>query len=219
MTRFTLLTALGLCLVSVPVAGAGQSVGFPGTIRRDLPPTPPRPAASMPATIPVWTAAPTITEYLIGPEDVIEISVWRNDELSRTVPVRPDGRISLPLLHDVQAASLTTMQLRDVLIKRFAAFIPEVEVSVIVREIRSVKISILGKVRKPGQYEIRRVTTVLEALAMAEGFDDFAQLDRIVVFRKVKDDWSRYTFDFSKTIQGSGSGNFYIQAGDILVVP
>lgn len=214
MTRLMLFATLLLCLASVPVIRASQAAGLPGSIRNERTAPEPRPSSA-----PMWRAATTITEYLIGPEDVLEVSIWRNDELSRTVPVRPDGRISLPLLHDVQAASLTTMQLREVLIKRYREFIPEVEVSVMVREIHSVKISVLGKVRTPGQYEIRSVTTVLEALAMAEGFDDFAQKDRVVVFRKVKDQWSRYTFDYSSTIQGSGDGNFYLQAGDIVVVP
>jgi polysaccharide export outer membrane protein len=160
-------------------------------------------------------------EYLIGPEDVLEISVWRNEELSRTVPVRPDGRISLPLLHDVQAASLTAMQLRDVLTTRYTEYMreDEIEVSVIVREIHSLNISVVGEVRTPGQYQIRSLTTVLEALAMAEGFTDFAKKDQIVVFRRDGETWKRYAFNYTRMIDGTGDSNFLLQPGDIVVVP
>lgn len=212
MTKRMTLATLLLCLTTVPIAPAAQVSGLPGAIGSDGRAGPPAgPTAPPRATTP--------GEYLIGPEDVLEISVWRNEELSRTVPVRPDGRISLPLLHDVQAASLTTLQLRDVLTRMYGEYLAEVEVSVIVREIHSLKISVLGKVRTPGQYEIRSRTTVLEALAMAEGFDDFAQKDRVVVFRRTTDGWSRYTFDYPSIIGSSGDGNFYLQAGDIVVVP
>src|SRR3989442_4697324 len=87
-------------------------------------------------------------EYRIGPEDVLDIAVWNNTALSRTVPVRPDGKISLPLLNDVQAAGLTPMQLRDVLIKKLAEYTPTPEVSVIIREVHSFKVSVIGEVKR-----------------------------------------------------------------------
>jgi polysaccharide export outer membrane protein len=90
--------------------------------------------------------------YRIGPEDVLQVSVWGNEAVSRTAPVRPDGRISLPLLNDVQAAGLTPMELRDELVRRLAEFIPRPEVAVSVTEVRSFKVSVIGAVTKPGRY-------------------------------------------------------------------
>ena len=118
-------------------------------------------------------------DYEIGPEDVLDIAVWNNTAISRTVPVRPDGKISLPLLNDVQAAGFTPMLLRNVLIKKLAEYMPTPEVSIIVREVRSFKVSIIvrevrsfkvaiiGEIKTPGRYEFRSRTTVLDALAQA----------------------------------------------------
>src|SRR2546422_1170538 len=108
-------------------------------------------------------------DYRIGPEDVLDISVWNNVAISRTVPVRPDGKISLPLLNDVQAAGLTAMQLRDLLNKKLAEYIPTSEVSVIVREVHSFKVSVIGEVKRPGRHELKSRATVLDALAMEIG--------------------------------------------------
>ncbi|PYN55168.1 MAG: hypothetical protein DMD92_17530, partial [Candidatus Rokuibacteriota bacterium] len=94
-------------------------------------------------------------EYKIGPEDVLDIAVWNNTAISRMVPVRPDGKISLPLLNDVQAAGLSPMQLRDVLKKKLTEYVPSPEVSVIVREVHSFRVSVIGEIRTPGNYELR----------------------------------------------------------------
>jgi len=104
-------------------------------------------------------------EYRIGPEDVLDIGVWNNTTISRTVPVRPDGKISLPLLNDVQASGLTPMQLRDVLAKKLAEYVPAPEVSVIVREVRSLRVSVIGEIKPPGRYELKSRATVLDVLA------------------------------------------------------
>ena len=96
----------------------------------------------------VRAAAPEV--YRIGPEDILQISVWKNDAMSRTLPVRPDGKISLPLLSDVQAAGLTAIELREILTKKLAEYMPNPEVSVIVSEIRSFKVSVIGEVSRPG---------------------------------------------------------------------
>src|SRR5205814_1771204 len=105
--------------------------------------------------------------YVIGPEDVLDIAVWDSPELTRTVPVRPDGKISLPLLNDVIAAGLTPMELRDVLLKKLVDYIPSPEVSVIVTDVRSAKVSVLGAVAHPGRFDLRGRLTVLDALALA----------------------------------------------------
>src|SRR6185503_9914302 len=98
-------------------------------------------------------AAPS--DYIIGPEDVLQVSVWKNESLSRLVPVRPDGKISLPLLHDIQAAGLTAMQLRDKVAVALAEYMPNPEVSVIVNEVRSFRVSVLGEVQKPGVLQLK----------------------------------------------------------------
>jgi len=159
-------------------------------------------------------------EYRIGPEDVLDIAVWNNTAISRSVPVRPDGRISLPLLNDVQAGGLTAMQLRDVLAKRLATFMPTPEVSVIVREIKSFKVAVIGEIKTPGHYELKSRTTVLEILAKAGPFSDFAARRRIVVLRLNGQAMKRIPFNYDKVIAADGEHeNFFLQPGDIVVVP
>jgi polysaccharide export outer membrane protein len=159
-------------------------------------------------------------DYQIGPEDVLDIAVWNNTAVGRTVPVRPDGKISLPLLNDVQAAGLTPMQLRDVLMKRLAEYVPTPEVSVIVREVRSFKVSVIGEIKTPGRYELRSRTTVLDVLAQAGAFTEFAARGRIFVLRPNGTTMKRIPFSYNKVIASDGEhGNFLLQPGDIIVVP
>ncbi|MBI4271514.1 MAG: polysaccharide biosynthesis/export family protein [Candidatus Rokubacteria bacterium] len=159
-------------------------------------------------------------EYRIGPEDVLDIAVWNNTAISRTVPVRPDGRISLPLLNDVQAAGLTPMQLRDILMNDLAEYVPTPEVSVIVREVRSFKVSVLGEVKTPGRYELKSRTTVLDVLAQAGPFSDFAARGRIFVLRHNGSTMKRIPFNYNKVVTVDGEhANFFLQPGDIVVVP
>jgi len=159
-------------------------------------------------------------EYKIGPEDTLNISVWRNAEISQPVVVRPDGMISLPLLNDVQAAGLTPMQLRDVLRQKLEAYERSPEVSVILTEVRSFKVSVLGEVQRPARYDLRSWTTVLDALALAGGFKDFAARDRIVILRPDGKAMKRIPFNYKQVITAGGEGeNFYLQPGDIILVP
>ena len=159
-------------------------------------------------------------DYRIGPEDVLDIAVWNNAAISRTVPVRPDGKISLPLLNDVQAAGLTPMQLRDILNKKLAEYIPTPEVSVIVREVHSFKVSVIGEVKKPGRHELKSRATVLDALAMAEGLGEFAARGRIVILRPDGNTLKRIPFNYNKVVSTDGElENFMLQPGDIIVVP
>src|SRR5881628_3510854 len=124
-------------------------------------------ARAQDAVSPSEQTLPMLDAYRIGPEDTLQIVVWKNEAMSRTVPVRPDGMISLPLLNDVQAAGLTPMELRDLLVKGLAEYMPSPEVSVIVQEVRSSKISILGEVAHPGRFDLKGRTTVLDLLALA----------------------------------------------------
>jgi polysaccharide export outer membrane protein len=163
--------------------------------------------------------------YVIGPDDVLDVSVWGNTEVSRTVPVRPDGRISLPLLNDVQAAGLTPMQLRDAVTTSLTPYIPEPAVSVLVREIHSVKVTVIGNVKTPGRYELKDRATVLDVLAMAGGLNEYADKGGIAVLRQESAATRRIPFPFDKVTRtgrdGSKDGveNFCVRAGDVILVP
>jgi polysaccharide export outer membrane protein len=178
-----------------------------------VPAAPPAAARAADAAVPVEDR-----DYKIGPEDVLDISVWKNQELSRTVPVRPDGKVSLPLVNDIQAAGLTPSRLREELTRRLSEYVPSPEVAVIVREVHSAKVSVVGAVRSPGRYEVRSPATVLELIALAQGFTDFAARDRIVVLRQ-NGTPQRITFNYRKITDGADQDNFFVQAGDIIVVP
>src|SRR5438445_2025108 len=163
---------------------------------------------------------PAQGDYRIGPEDVLDISVWNNASISRTVPVRPDGKISLPLLNDMQAAGLTPMQLREILNKKLAEYTPTPEVSVIVREVHSFKLSVIGEVKRPGRHELKSRATVLDALAMAEGVGEFAFRGPIVILRSEGNSLKRIPFNYNRVVSSDGElENFQLQPGDIIVVP
>jgi polysaccharide biosynthesis/export protein len=160
-------------------------------------------------------------EYRIGAEDVLDIAVWNNTAVSRTVPVRPDGRISLPLLNDVPAAGLTPRELRDVLVQKLADYMPTPEVSVIVREVHSFKVSVIGEIKTPGYYELKSRTTVLDLLAKAGPFTDYAARSRIFVLRPDGGTtMKQIPFNYNKVVsKAAPEENFFLQPGDIIVVP
>ena len=162
---------------------------------------------------------PRSVTYLIGPEDILDVQVWKNAELSRTVPVRPDGKVSLPLVNDIQAAGLTPTELRDQLTTRLSEYVPMPEVSVIVREVHSVKVAVMGAVRIPGRYEVKSPATVLELIAQAQGLTEFASRDHIVVIRQNGATTIRVPFNYRKVADGSEPDNFFVRAGDIIFVP
>lgn len=158
--------------------------------------------------------------YRIGPEDTLLISVWKNDAITKTVPVRPDGMISLPLVQDVKAAGLTPMELREELTKKLSEFIPSPEVSVILTEVRSFKVSLMGEVKNPARYDLKSWTTVLDILALAGGFNEFAKRNRIVILRPEGTTMKRIPFDYNKVISAGGEHtNIYLWPGDIVLVP
>ena len=176
---------------------------------------------SAPATAPA-PAAPTIEPagaFRIGPEDVLDVQVWKNAELSRVVPVRPDGMISLPLVNDIRAAGLTPVELRQQITLKLSEFVPSPEVSVIVREVHSVKVAVLGAVRMPGHYEVNSSATVLDLIARAQGLTEFADRGRIVVLRQNGKATTRIPFNYRRIAEGDEQDNFVVQPGDIIVVP
>jgi len=214
--------ALSLVMLGLVVGGLGsplQSQSVPPPSRQKGETVAKPPSGTPPATPPAPTATPP-DAFRIGPEDVLDISVWKSAELTRTVAVRPDGRISLPLLNDIQAANLTPMQLRDALAVGYGEFVSSPEVSVIVREIHSVKVSVVGTVKTPGRYELKSHATVLEALALAGGLTEFAKRDRIVVFRPRNNTWTKLPFNYARVLSDWDTReNFDLEPGDIVVVP
>jgi len=165
------------------------------------------------------SSLPAAAEFRIGPEDLLDVQIWKNSDLSRIVPVRPDGMISLPLVNDLQAAGLTPTELRLQITQRLAEFVPSPEVSVIVREVHSVKVAVIGAVRMPGLFEVKSPATVLDMLARAQGLNEFADKGRIVVLRQNGATTTRIPFNYRQVAEGSEQDNFSVRPGDVIVVP
>jgi len=159
--------------------------------------------------------------YIIGVDDVLSINVWKEPEVSKTVPVRSDGKISLPLAGEVQASGETPLQLEKMLSGKLQSFISEPEVTVIVTEIKSQKFNILGQVNRPGSFPLTNSMTVLDAIALAGGFRDFAKQKSIYVLRKNPSGGeSRLPFNYKEVIKGNNMAqNIRVQPGDTIVVP
>lgn len=165
-------------------------------------------------------------EFLLGPEDVVEVNVWRNQDLSRTVIVRPDGMISLPLIGDVQASGLTAAQVGEKISKRLTEYKENPAVSVSVKEINSYYIYVVGEVIHPGKFALKSYATVLQGISLAGGFTQYASRNRMAVLR-----WSaskgsgnerqvRIPVSYDDLISGKGRvGNFTLMSGDTIVVP
>jgi polysaccharide export outer membrane protein len=202
-----------------------DAVGTTGT-------TPAKGAVTTPTTPagPAATAAPAARaveavrvdpkDYKIGPEDVLDITVWKNPELSRErIPVRPDGKISHPLINDITVSGLTAEQVRAEVAKRLTAgaIIDNPEVSVVVREIHSFKVSVSGNVRMPGYFEVKTPdATVLDMIARAQGLNEFADKGSIKVIRRGQN--GATDFRYNDAINGRNGANFIVQPGDVIVV-
>jgi len=158
--------------------------------------------------------------YRIGPEDTLEISVWKEEALKKDVLVRPDGDISFPLAGDVRAAGRTVGELREELAKRIEKYIPQPVVSVLVTRTASNRVYVVGRVTKSGDYPAGRFIDVLQALAMAGGLTPFADEKDIKVIRREKDRVSVFPFDFKAVSRGEKlEQNILLQGGDVVVVP
>ncbi len=159
--------------------------------------------------------------YVIGANDVLAVSVWKEPDVSRSVTVRSDGKISLPLVGELQAGGQTPRQLEQEIATRLKSYISEPEVTVIVTDSKSQKINILGMVARPGAYLLTSSTTVLDAIAMAGGFKDFAKKKSVYVLRASADGTQkRIPFNYNEVIKGTNpEQNVKLLAGDTLVVP
>jgi polysaccharide biosynthesis/export protein len=165
-------------------------------------------------------AATQDPNYMIGPQDFLDISVWKEPELTRQLPVRPDGKISMPLLSDVQAAGLTPTQLATKITTDLKKFVTNPQVTVIVTQINSQRVYILGEVGRPGAYPLLPEMTVLQALSSAGGLTTFANRKKIYVMRQVNGKPEKYPFNYKEVLGGNKADeNIELKAGDTIVVP
>ena len=165
------------------------------------------------------------SDFLIGPEDVLDITVWRNADLSKLVTVRPDGMISLPLIGDIRAQGFTAAQLADKIAVKLKEFKESPTVAVSVKEINSYNIYVVGEVTKPGKYPLKSHTTVLQAISIAGGFTPFASKNKMQVVRNtIGNDGAahedRIPVRYDDLLTGKGEpGNFLLRSGDTVVIP
>lgn len=159
--------------------------------------------------------------FIIGKDDVLAVNVWKEPDISRSVPVRSDGKISLPLVGEIQAAGETPLKLEQGITAKLKSYISEPEVTVIVQEIKSQNFNILGMVNKPGSYPLAGSATVLDAIAAAGGFRDFAKQKNIYVLRQNPDGTqSRFPFNYKEVIKGRDlTQNIALEPRDTIVVP
>ena len=159
-------------------------------------------------------------DYLIGPEDVIEVIVWKEPDVSRVVLVRPDGKISLPLIGDIKAEGLSPKALAEELKRAFSEYIEAPEVSVIVKEVNSPKIYVMGKVNSPGVFPLRSEITVLQAITLAGGFAEWAKKSKVIILRKIGEKDKRIVVNIDRVIDGKkGAEDGRLQPGDRIIVP
>ena len=158
--------------------------------------------------------------YLIGPDDLLFIHVWGEEALSRTIPVRMDGKITMPLIDDVQATGLTTRQLKELLITRLKEFVESPNVTVMVVEANSYKVYVSGQVRTPGVYRLRSETSLLEIIPMAGGFTDWANQRKILIIRRENGREKRITVNYKKIVKGGvPDSDITLKPGDTVIVP
>ncbi len=161
-------------------------------------------------------------DYIIGPEDILEITVWKNADLSKTVQVRPDGRISLPLLGDISAVAKTPVQLTEEISTGLRAYMENPTISVMVKEVMSYQIYVLGEVNHPGKFPLKSKTTLLQGITVAGGFTAMAARNKIVVFRFSKDGegLTKLKASYDDIVVRDGSNqNIELKPGDQIVVP
>ena len=158
--------------------------------------------------------------YRLGPEDGLEISVWKDETLKSTALVRPDGGISFPLVGDMQVAGKTAAEVRAELVSRLARFVPDAEVTVSVVRVASYRIYVIGRVNKPGDFAVGRAIDVLQALTLAGGMTPFAAEDEIRIIRREGTRQVSIPFDYARLRKGGElSQNILLRSGDVLLVP
>ena len=168
--------------------------------------------------LPQGPLPPDSDKYIIGPEDVLHIQVWKEEALSQTVLVRTDGKISLPLLDDVQAAGMTPLKLKEVLTEKLKTYVENPLVTIIVREAKSFKVYLSGQVAKPGVFALIGDTTILQMIAMAGGFTEWANQRKVLLIRRENGREVRKTINYRKIVSGEAE-NILVRPGDTIIVP
>jgi polysaccharide export outer membrane protein len=211
---------LGLGFVGILLSGFLWAQ-VPATSQTVAPP--PVPAAAASSAQPLTPAAtkPHDNSFVVGNDDLLAINVWKEPDISRQIPVRSDGRISLPLVGEVQAAGRTPLQLEQDIASKLRNYIAEPEVTVMVQQINSEKFNILGQVARPGSYTLSHAATVLDAIAVAGGFRDFAKQKGIYILRQnPAGGQSRIAFNYKNVIKGKNpEQNIKLEPRDTIVVP
>jgi polysaccharide export outer membrane protein len=214
MTRWLYLAVL------ISLASFSTSVRAQGQTRNDLKSDSAKVLTASGLSSQPAKAATEDPNYSIAPEDVLTIDVWKEPEISRTVPVRRDGKISLPLLNDVQAAGLTPTQLGAEIVEKLRATIVHPQVTVIVAQMSSLRIYILGQVTRAGAYPLVPDMTVMQALSIAGGFTPYANLKKIYVMRSENGASRIFPMNYKEVISGRKTQqNIPLKAGDTIVVP
>jgi polysaccharide export outer membrane protein len=184
---------------------------------QDVAPTAP---AAKPDASPQANTSVRTDGYVIGAEDMISVYVWKEPDMSKSVPVRPDGMISLPLIGEIKAAGYTPVQLQGVLADAMKKYVSDPQVTVVVEKVSSLSFNIVGEIGRAGYYPLTRRMTVLDAIAMAGGFKDFAKTKKIYVLRVVNGTEQRLPFNYKEVIKGQNSQqNIELQPRDTIVVP
>jgi polysaccharide biosynthesis/export protein len=210
-----LLFAASMSLVCLMSTATGSAAQEPNKAPAAQPQaaTPAAPAAATPAV-----ALPA--DYVVGPEDVLGIVFWRERDMSADVVVRPDGRISLPLLNDVDVAGLTPDQIRERITELAKRYIEDPNATVVVKQINSRKVYITGNVERPGTFPLLRSTTVLQLIALAGGLKEFANAGDIVLVRTEGTKQESYTFNYDQLKNRKNlSQNIFLKPGDTIIVP
>lgn len=207
--KSSLVTTIALLVVAIPVGAQSNAVTKSTT-----------PAATDTTPASTSKSATDDPNYVIGAQDVLDISVWHEPDLTRVVPVRPDGKISLPLLNDVQAGGLTPIKLSEEITTGLKKFVTDPQVTVIVSVINSQRIYILGEVTRAGAYPLLPGMTVLQGLSSSGGFTPFAKTKSIYVLRTEDGKSAKLPFNYKDVIAGRHpEQNIVLKAGDTVVVP
>jgi polysaccharide biosynthesis/export protein len=202
------------CVLAVATSAAAQPAGDTAEHAKAV-------ADTKPAVTGTNQLNPQSPDYIIGDGDLLAINVWHEQEISRVLPVRPDGKLTLPLLGDIEAKGCTPKQLQDNIAKGLRKYLENPEVAVMVQEPRSRHFSIVGQVTRPGSFSLNQPLTVLDALALSGGFRDFAKESKIYLLRSAPNGTrQRIPFNYKKVVRGeSPNQNVLLQPGDTIVVP
>ena len=202
--------------IAAPAAMWAQNA-LPANTKSDAPVA----VAAISQPVSAEVSKPHDDSFVIGANDVLAINVWKEPDVSRSVPVRSDGKISLPLAGEIQASGLTPLKLEQDIASKLQSYISEPEVTVIVQQINSQKFNILGMVSKPGSYSLTNSSTVLDAIAAAGGFRDFAKQKSIYVLRRNPNGTeSRLPFNYKDVVKGKNPDqNVKLQPNDTIVIP